>query len=96
MAKITYYTLECNNIYEGHYYYFAGMDDVGNVLIIDEPSKSLRFQHDKEAKEFLEKHPNLIEQFHVQSMITYGKPWYYVEFKPIMEVKNLSIVQKVV
>lgn len=72
MAKITYYTLECNNIYEGHYYYFAGLDDAGNVLTTDEPSKAIGFQHDKEAKEFLEKHPNLIEQFHVQSMITYG------------------------
>lgn len=96
MAKITYYTLECNNIYEGHYYYFAGLDDADNVLITDEPSKALGFQHDKEAKEFLEKHSNLTEQFHVQSMITYEEPRYHVEFPFITVAKNLSIVKKVV
>lgn len=96
MTTTTYYTLESNNTYEYHYYYFAGLDDAGNVLITDEPSKAVGFHHNKEAKEFLKKHPNLAEQFNVQSMITNEMPCYYVEFKPITEVKNLSIVQKVV
>ena len=96
MATITYYALESKKTYEYHYYYFAGLDDAGNVMITDEPGKAVGFHHNKEAKEFLKKHPNLAEQFNVQSMITNGKPCYYVEFKPITEVKNLSIVQKVV
>lgn len=96
MTTITYYTLESKNTYEYHYYYFAGLDDAGNVLITVEPSKAVGFPYNKEAKEFLKKHPNLAEQFNVQSMITNEKPCYYVGFKPITEVKNLSIVKKVV
>ena len=96
MATTTYYTLESKNTYEYHYYYFAGMDDAGNVLTTDEPSNAVGFHHNKEAKEFLKKHPDLAERFNVQTMFTNGKPCYYVEFKPITEVKNLSIVQKVV
>lgn len=96
MATTTYYALESKNTYEYHYYYFAGLDDAGNVMITDEPSNAVGFHHNKDAKEFLKKHPDLAERFNVQSMITNGTPCYYVEFKPITEVKNLSIVQKVV
>ena len=96
MATTTYYALESKNTYEYHYYYFVGLDDAGNVLITDEPGNAVGFHHNKEAKEFLKKHPNLAERFNVQTMFTNGKPCYYVEFKPITEVKNLSIVQKVV
>ena len=96
MTTITYYALESKNAYEYHYYYCAGLDDAGNVFITDEPSNAVGFHHNKEAKEFLKKHSNLAERFNVQAMITNEKPCYYVEFKPITEVKNLSIVQKVV
>ena len=96
MANITYYTLESKKTYEYHYYYFAGMDDAGNVLTTDEPGKAVGFHHNKDAKDFLKKHPDLAERFNIQSMITNETPCYYVEFKPITEVKNLSIVMKVV
>ena len=96
MANITYYTLESKKTYEYHYYYFAGMDDAGNVLTTDEPGSAVGFHHRKEAKEFLKKHPELAERFNVQSMVTDGMPCYYVEFEPITEAKNLSIVKKVV
>ena len=96
MANITYYTLESKKTYEYHYYYFAGMDDAGNVLTTDEPGSAVGFHHRKEAKEFLKKHPELAERFNVQAMVTDGMPCYYVEFDPITEAKNLSIVQKVV
>ena len=95
MTNITYYTLESKKTYEYHYYYFAGMDDAGNVLTTDEPGSAVGFHHRKEAKEFLKKHPDLAERFNVQSMVTDGMPCYYVEFKPITKAKNLSIVQKV-
>ena len=95
MATTTYYALESKNTYEWHYYYFAGMDDAGNVLITDVPGEAVAFHHNKEAKEFLKKHSDLTERFNVQTMFTNGKPCYYVE-KPITEVKNLSIVKKVV
>ena len=94
MANITYYVLESKNTYEYHYYYFAGLDDAGNVLTTDEPGNAVGFHHNKEAKGFLKKHPNLAERFNVQSMITNEKPCYYFEFKPIMEANNLSIVKK--
>lgn len=96
MATITYYALESKKTYEYRHYYFAGMDDAGNVLITDESSNAVGFQHNKEAKEFLKKHPNLAEQFNVKAMFTNKKPCYYVEFEPITEVKNLSIVKKVI
>ena len=96
MATITYYALESKNTYEYRHYYFAGMDDAGNFLITYEPSKAVAFNHNKEAMEFLKKHPNWVELFNVQSMITNEKPCYYVEFEPITEVKNLSIVKKVI
>ena len=96
MATTTYYALESKNTYEYHYYYFAGLDDAGHVMTTVEPGDAVGFHHYKDAKEFLKKHPNLAELFNVQTMITNGKPCYYVEFKPITEVKNLSIVQKVV
>lgn len=96
MANITYYTLESKKTYEYHYYYFAGMDDAGNVLTTDEHGSAVGFHHRKEAKEFLKKHPELAERFKVQSMVTDGMPCYYVEFKPVTEAKNLSIVMKVV
>lgn len=32
MTTITYYALESKNTYEYHYYYFAGLDDAGNVF----------------------------------------------------------------
>ena len=88
MATITYYALESKKTYEYHYYYFAGLDDAGNVLTTDEPSKAVGFHHNKD--------PDLAERFNVQSMITNETPCYYVEFKPITEAKNLSIVMKVV
>ena len=96
MATTTYYTLESKNTYEYHYYYFAGYDDAGNVLITDEPGKAVAFHHNKDAKKFLNSHQDLTERFNVQSMITNEKPCYYVEFKPITEIKNLSIVKKIV
>lgn len=96
MANITYYALESKKTYEYHYYYFAGLDDAGNVLTTDEPGNAVGFHHNKEAKEFLKKHPELAERFNVQAMITNETPCYYVEFDPITEAKNLSIVQKVV
>lgn len=83
MATITYYALESKNTYEWHYYYFAGLDDAGNVMITDEPGDAVGFHHIKDAKEFLKKHPNLAERFNVQAMITNEMPCYYVEFKPI-------------
>lgn len=96
MAIITYYTLESKKTYEYRHYYFAGMDDAGNVLTTVEPGSAVGFHHRKEAKEFLKKHPNLAERFNVQTMVTDGMPCYYVDFEPITEAKNLSIVQKVV
>ena len=39
MATTTYYALESKNTYEYHYYYFAGLDDAGNVMITDEPGR---------------------------------------------------------
>ena len=96
MATTTYYTLESKNTYEFHYYYFAGYDDAGNMLITDEPGNAVAFHHNKDAKKFLNDHQDLTEQFNVQSMITNEKPYYYVEFKPITEIKNLSIVKKIV
>ena len=96
MANITYYTFESKNTYEYHYYYFAGLDDAGNVLTTDEPGKAVGFHHHREAKKFLEKHPELAERFNVQTMFTNATPCYYVEFKPITKAKNLSIVTKVV
>ena len=80
MASITYYALESKKTYEYRYYYFAGLDNAGNVLITVDPSNAAGFHHNKEAKEFLKKHPNLAERFNVQTMITDGKPCYYVEF----------------
>lgn len=96
MATITYYTLESKNTYEYHYYYFAGYDDAGNMLITDEPGNSVAFRHNKEAKKFLNSHQDLTERFEVQTMFTNTVPRYYVEFKPITEIKNHSIVQKIV
>ncbi len=96
MATITYYALESKNTYEYRHYYFAGLDDAGNVMTTVEPGDAVGFHHIKDAKEFLKKHPNLAERFNVQSMITNGTPCYYVEFKLITEVNNLSIVKKIV
>lgn len=96
MANITYYTLESKKTYEYRHYYFAGMDDAGNVMTTVEPGSAVGFHHRKEAKEFLKKHPNLAERFNVQSMFTNETPCYYVEFEPVTEVKKLSIVLKVV
>ena len=96
MATTIYYALESKNTYEYHYYYFAGLDDAGNVLTTDEPGKAVGFPHRKDAKKFLEKHPDLAERFNVQTMFTNAKPCYYVEIPPITEAKNLSIVKKVV
>lgn len=93
---ITYYALESKKTYEYHYYYFAGLDDAGNVLTTDEPSKAVGFHHRKDANEFLKKHPNLAERFNIQSIITNETPCYYFEFEPVTEVKKLSIVMKVV
>ena len=92
----TYYTLESKNTYNYQHYYFAGMDDAGNVLTTVEPDSSVGFHHNKDAKEFLKKHPDLAERFNIQTMFTNEKPCYYVEFPSIMEAKNLSIVKKVV
>ena len=96
MANITYYALECKKTYEYRHYYFAGMDDAGNVLTTIEPDSAVGFHHCKEAKEFLKKHPDLAERFNVQTMVSDGTPCYYVEFEPITEAKKLSIVMKVV
>ena len=84
MTNITYYALESKNTYEYIHYYFAGLDDAGNVMITDEPSKAVGFHHNKDAKEFLKKHPSLAERFKVQTMITNEKPCYYVEWKFIL------------
>lgn len=83
MATITYYALESKNTYEYRHYYFAGLDDAGNVMTTVELDDAVGFHHIKDAKEFLKKHPNLAERFNVQSMITDGKPCYYVEFNPL-------------
>lgn len=96
MANITYYALESKNTYEYHYYYFAGLDDAGNVLITDEPGKAAGFHHHKHARQFLKKHPELSERFEIHTIHTNATPCYYVELPPITEAKNLSIVQKVV
>lgn len=45
MATITYYALESKNTYEYHYYYFAGLDDAGNVI----ESKKLELEGDFNA-----------------------------------------------
>ena len=79
----TYYTLESKNTYGYHYYYFAGYDDAGNMLITDEPGNAVAFRHNKEAKNFLKNHQDLTERFEVQTMFTNTVPRYYVEFKPI-------------
>ena len=96
MANITYYALESKNTYEWHYYYFAGLDDAGNVLTTDEPGKALAFHHHKNARQFLKKHPELAERFEIHTMFTNAQPCYYVEVPSITEAKNLSIVTKVV
>ena len=92
----TYYTLESKNTYGYHYYYFAGYDDAGNMLITDEPGNAVAFRHNKEAKNFLKNHQDLTERFEVQTMFTNTVPRYYVEFKPITEIKTHSLVQKIV
>lgn len=96
MATITYYTLESKKTYGYHYYYFAGYDDAGNMLITDEPGNAVAFRNNNEAKKFLKNHQDLTEQFEVQTMFTNTVPRYYVEFKPITEIKTHSLVQKIV
>ena len=62
MATITYYTLESKKTYGYHYYYFAGYDDAGNMLITDEPGNAVAFRHNKEANKFLKNHQDLIRK----------------------------------
>lgn len=95
MANITYYALESKKTYEYRHYYFAGMDDAGNVLTTIEPDEAVGFHQHKQARQFLKKHPELSERFEIHTFHTNATPCYYVE-KPITEVKNLSIVKKVV
>ena len=72
----TYYALESKKTYEYHYYYFAGYDDAGNVLITDEPGNAVAFHHNKDAKKFLNSHQDLTERFEVQAIFTNTEPKY--------------------